>query len=419
MTPRAFLWAVLVTMGLGASLAGAGSIAIFTGQAQNPSNTFTTAACFPNDTGFLNAAAQVAATGGDGDGFEVDPTYAFGDGALYARNYDGPGDRHRYYNYGVSIPGGCSITGIEVRLDWWLSSTLGSNSMGVELSWDGGTSWTSAKTDSTETTSEHTAVLGGSADTWGRAWTATQLSNANLQVRVTSNSDQWWMDFYLEWMPVKVYYGPGPTSTPTPTATLTPTPTVTPTATSTATSTVTPTATPTATPTPSCTAGDTGFLDPAAQAADTGGDGDGFEVDPTYAYSDGSQYAWNVDGYGDRHRYYNYAVSVPPGCSVKGIEARLDWWLSSTSGSNNITVELSWDGGASWTAAKTESTETTSEHTGVVGGSTDTWERAWTPVELSDANFRVRLTSNCSGDFFCYLHDFYLEWVPVRITYGP
>jgi hypothetical protein len=234
--PRTLLWLALVTLGLGASLARAGSAAIFTKQTENTGNTFTTAAsfatdtptatpsptptvtpsptatpspsCTAGDTGLLNPNAQAADTGGNGDGFETDPTYAFADDASYALNANGPGDRHRYYDYSISIPSGCSIKGIEARLDWWLESTEGTNSMSVELSSDGGTSWTAAKTDTEETISEHTATLGSSTDTWGRSWTAEDLSNAKFLVRLTSNSDSSVRDFFLDWVPVKVYYGP-------------------------------------------------------------------------------------------------------------------------------------------------------------------------------------------------------------------
>ena len=234
MKPRTLLWVALVTLGLGAPLQEPGATAIFTHQTQNTGNTFTTAAsfatdtptatptltatpsptatptptCVAGDTGFLNPSAQAADTGGNGDGFEADPTYAFADDSLYALNVNGPGDRHRYYDYSVSIPPGCSIKGIEARLDWWLESTAGTSSMSIELSWGSGTFWTEAKTDSTQTTSEHTAVLGGSTDTWGRTWTSAELTNPYFRVRVTSNSDQSSTDFYLDWVPVKVYYQP-------------------------------------------------------------------------------------------------------------------------------------------------------------------------------------------------------------------
>ncbi len=107
------------------------------GQTDNSDNTFTSAPSFVN-TGYLNPSAHAADTGGDDNGFELNPTYAYGDGPLYATNADGPGDRHRYYNYGISVPGGSTIDGIRVRLDWWLDGADGDNSLGVELSWDGG-----------------------------------------------------------------------------------------------------------------------------------------------------------------------------------------------------------------------------------------------------------------------------------------
>jgi len=207
--PRNLLWLLLGALGFAAAPLPTGTAAIFTGQAQNPNNTFTTAPCFSADTGLLNPTVQAPDTGaGDGDGFEQDPTNAFADGGGYAANYDGEGDRHFFYDYNISIPSGCSVSGIEIRLDWWLDSTMGSNSTSVELSWDGSASWTAAKTDSTGTTEEHTAVLGGSTDTWGRSWAAAELSNDNFRLRITSNSDDSSRDFFLDWVPIRVSYGP-------------------------------------------------------------------------------------------------------------------------------------------------------------------------------------------------------------------
>ena len=192
---------------LGAALAQ-GGLAVFTGLVNVTANTFNTVACFPGDTGLQDPAADAADTGGDGDGFESSPTNAFADAGGNATNTDGAADRHRYYNYSISMGASCSITGIEVRLDWWLDSTAGVSSMSVELSWDGGTNWTSAKTDTVESTTEHTTTLGGSSDTWGRTWAVSEFSNANFRARLTSNSDDSLRDFLLDWVPVTVYYGP-------------------------------------------------------------------------------------------------------------------------------------------------------------------------------------------------------------------
>ena len=345
-------------------------LAVFTHQANVTGNTFDTVDCFTNDTGFLNPSTEAADTGGNGDGFELNPTNAFADGSGFASNIDGDGDQHRFYNYGISISPACAVLGLEVRLDWWLGSTGGTNSLSVELSWDGGTSWTLVKTDSVESVTEHTTTLGGPADTWGRTWTLSELSDTNFRVRVTSNTSGG-KDHFLDWVPVKIRKGVGLTTT--------------------------------------------GFVSASAETFDTGGDGDGFELNPTNAFADGSGFASNIDGAGDRHRFYDYGISIGGGASIQGIEVRLDWWLDSSGGTNSMSVELSWDGGTSWTAAKTDSVESVTEHTATLGNAADTWGRAWTGSELSDTNFRVRVTSNTSEA----VREFYLDWVPVRVSYVP
>jgi hypothetical protein len=161
-----------------------------------------------------------------------------------------------------------------------------------------------------------------------------------------------------------------------------------------------------------------GYLGPSAQEADGGGDGNGFELNPTDAYADDSAYATNNHGPGDRHRYYNYGFSIPVGSTVEGIRVRLDWWVDDAGGDNSMSVELSSNGGSTWTAAKTDTVESASEHTSVLGGAADIWGRIWTPDDLSDANFRVRLTCDCTGTG-CSSRDFYLDWVAVSVYYMP
>ena len=168
---------------------------------------YFTCSCTGGNTDFTDPSAEAADTGGDDDGFELDPTGAFADGGNNASNINGDGDRHRFYDYGFSIFSACNISGIEVRLDWWLDATGGSNSMGVELSWDAGTSWTVAKTDTEETTTAHTVVLGGSSDTWGRTWSSGEFTNANFRARVLMDGVGG-RDYFLDWAPVKVYYAP-------------------------------------------------------------------------------------------------------------------------------------------------------------------------------------------------------------------
>lgn len=161
-------------------------------------------------TGFLNPTAEAADSGGDDDGFEDSPEDAFADDgdAASSTNTLSSGDRHRFFDYGFSVHPACVIQGIEVRIDWWLLETLANNSMAVELSWDGGTSWTSPKTDSTETTSEHTTVLGSDSDTWGHPWQPSDLSDSNFRVRVTTNTNAPAQTFFLDWVAVNVFFSP-------------------------------------------------------------------------------------------------------------------------------------------------------------------------------------------------------------------
>ncbi len=76
-------------------------------------------------------------------------------------------------------------------------------------------------------------------------------------------------------------------------------------------------------------------------------------------------------------------------------------------------VELSWDGGATWTAANTTPVLNDSESTFLLDGETDTWGRTWSDTEFSDANFRLRITNVANGT----ARDFFLDWVPVKVYY--
>jgi hypothetical protein len=177
-----------------------------------------------------------------------------------------------------------------------------------------------------------------------------------------------------------------------------------------------------------CAAANTGFRSPTAHAAVTSGSGDnnGYEVNPGNAFADDGLYAVdNNSGTGastsctstakDKHRFYNYGFSVPGGATIQGIEVRLNARVDSTTGSPKICVQLSWDGGVTWTTTKSTTTLATSETTRILGGVTDTWGRTWNSGDFGDANFRVRLADVSSSTS----RDFSLDWVAVRVRYLP
>ena len=163
----------------------------------------------------------MTSSAGDNNGFESSPANAQADGGGVARDVNSgtnnnasctatSKDKHRFYNYNISLPGPATVLGIEVRLDAFVDA-VGSNApvMCVQLSWDGGTTWTTTKQTPTLTTTEATYLLGSAADTWGRAWTATNLTNTNFRVRVidiASGSNANTRDFSLDWVAVRVTY---------------------------------------------------------------------------------------------------------------------------------------------------------------------------------------------------------------------
>jgi len=216
----------------------------------------------PLSNGWQNPMEQAAvrSNAGDNNGYEVNPTYAFANDGLAAMDVDSGSnpsftcadsgmDKHRFFNYDLSMPNGATVQGIQVQLDANTDSTSGNPKMCVSLSWNGGTSWTPWKISPVLTTVEQAYFLGGTFDTWGHTWTFADLSNTNFQVRVANITGDNSTDFSLNWIAVRLTYYMVPTDTPTPTETFTHTPTPSQTYTPTETSSPTPSVTLSDTPT--------------------------------------------------------------------------------------------------------------------------------------------------------------------------
>ena len=178
----------------------------------------------PSNTGFRNPTAQTTNNSqGDGNGFEVRPTAAFLNNgstlgfAVDTNSGSGTGsacdsenkDSHQYYGYGNALPSTALVTGIEVRLDAKVDSIVGAPKMCVELSWNGGSTWTDYQFTPTLSTGEVTYILGGMGDTWDRVWTPANL-NGGFRIRITNVSSASTTDFYLDWVSVRVHYYSNP-----------------------------------------------------------------------------------------------------------------------------------------------------------------------------------------------------------------
>jgi hypothetical protein len=78
----------------------------------------------------------------------------------------------------------------------------------VQISWNGGTTWTAVKSTPTLTTSEATYLLGSTSDTWGRTWASGDFTDTNFRIRVTDVAGNNTRDFSLDWLAVRVLYQP-------------------------------------------------------------------------------------------------------------------------------------------------------------------------------------------------------------------
>jgi hypothetical protein len=165
--------------------------------------------------------SNAADTGGNGNGYESLPNNACAaDGSVATDANTGTNgrstsctnpanDRHRFWGYAFGLPGTVTaINGITVRADAGMSNNGGTSNLCVELSWDGGTTWTTAKSVTLSATTVTSYALGSATDTWGHTWTAAQLSTTNFRVRVTDATTQNNKDYRLDYLAVSIQYTP-------------------------------------------------------------------------------------------------------------------------------------------------------------------------------------------------------------------
>ena len=109
---------------------------------------------------------------------------AFADGGSSHAN-NNTGARQGYRTFGLSVPAGSTIDGIEVSVKARSTDSTGC-AIGVDLSWDNGTTYTSAKTQALTGSFPSTPypTLGGATDKWGRTWTDTQVGDGSFRLRV-------------------------------------------------------------------------------------------------------------------------------------------------------------------------------------------------------------------------------------------
>lgn len=177
--------------------------------------------------------------------------------------------------------------------------------------------------------------------------------------------------------------------------------------------------------TPSTTQTNTGerFCSSHSPVTNNSGDNNGFQNSGGLACVDGGGNASDpnsgtgnqnscTSGNKDRHNFWGFGADSGVTGAVDGIVVTLDAWASG-SGNKLMCVQLSWNGGSSWTNAKTV-VAGGSEQTLVLGSGTDNWGRTWSASNLSNSNFRLRVT-NVAGNT---TSTFNLDAVGVDVYYS-
>ena len=121
------------------------------------------------------------------------------------------GDAAGFGGFGFGIPNGVSILGIEVQLTG-NRATAGSNppqftrDLNISLSWDNGTTYTSAITMTRYTSGTDAVVsVGGSTNLWGRTWALSDFPDANFAVRCVVPASAYGT-ININLIQVRVYY---------------------------------------------------------------------------------------------------------------------------------------------------------------------------------------------------------------------
>jgi hypothetical protein len=118
-------------------------------------------------------------------------------------------DRHQFWAYVFVLPPLVAhIDGIRVQADVMLDALGGTNNLCAQLSWDGGSHWTTIKTQAITVAAKTTYIFGGTADLWGRGWTQAELDPTLFRVRIIDASTINTRDYNLDYLAVSITYAP-------------------------------------------------------------------------------------------------------------------------------------------------------------------------------------------------------------------
>lgn len=153
-----------------------------------------------DDTGWLSPSTNPYSNN------VANPTRVYTSNNQYA-TFRTTNDIADYGGFGISIPAGSVIDGIEVRIEGY--NTNNRQLEAVSLSWNGGTNYSTSTVLTTFTNTE--AYNSISSSLWGRTWQVSELSNSNFRIRLDATLANG--NLLIDHLQVKIYYTPPPVIT--------------------------------------------------------------------------------------------------------------------------------------------------------------------------------------------------------------
>ena len=107
----------------------------------------------------------------------------------------------KWSTFGFFFFGFTEVNGIELKVEG--KGAGGTTTVSATLSWDTGTTFTSAKTANFIDAVDTTQTYGGSTDNWGHTWLESELNDTNFRLRLQNGAA---VGFSGDYAQVKIYY---------------------------------------------------------------------------------------------------------------------------------------------------------------------------------------------------------------------
>lgn len=128
---------------------------------------------------------------------------------------------------------------------------------------------------------------------------------------------------------------------------------------------------------------DTGWVSPSGYEDNNG------VINPGNAYSSNNTYAVFDDFWYNSVEYKTFGISIPTGATINGIEVSVEANTTMTAGGYRLEVQLSKDGGGTFSTAKSATVTGATDTNYTYGGSSDLWGETWTDSSFG-SNFRIK-----------------------------